>query len=367
MRRILILTNLVFILLVSFLILIPWLQNQGFNFLNANKKTSIILTTFGYQDGDAKWQGEVTPYIEKLQNPREISDKFPMCTRVFSGNLYGEEVLVVISGMGKVKMTSCVSNLLQEIGDQVKEVILSGIGGITPMRGGLINEDGNLRQSKETMIGDICINSAAVDFDLQYYTADQAGTRYPNPIFWLSDLANFSGQVDGSPTLAQELFAASAKVDWPQLSDEVKTVNRKYHTTSREPIAWGPTMCLEVTGDLFWHDYRADRSAREIGSEWLSKTRGSFVSADDIVIVTSMESVAAGNEISWWNKNYKTDIAFAYVRGASNFDQAWVTSEGMPVVNGKTSIENGASDSGVTDASKNASLPILKMFELRSN
>ncbi len=78
-----------------------------------------------------------------------------------------------------------------------------------------------------------------------------------------------------------------------------------------------------------------------------------------------MESIAAGNVVSWWNKAYKTSVGFAYTRGASNFDHVLLDENGLPVSNAKDSLKSGMRSESVENAFRNAAIPVLKMFELR--
>jgi purine nucleoside permease len=334
--------------------------------LNPPGNLTVILTSFGNIDDKGVWQGEVAPFMRQLVTPIDISKQTPMCQSVYKGFLYQQPVLVVVAGQAKVRMTACVMNLLQTSKDHIKEVILAGIAGITPEKGGLLDSQGAVRNSDPVMIGDVCINSGAVDFDMQHYSADRAGSTIPQPLFWqVADPANVDN-VDGSHALANELNSAALKVDWPQTSLAAAALDIKYHGSVNKTHVWGPTQCLEVSDDLFWHDIRSDLQARVMASAWLNSTQGLSVNAGDIMITTAMEAVPAGSVISWWNKNYKTKIAFAYVRSASNFDQVWVNSQGIPQSDGKSSLESGLDSDGAQFAFETASLPVLKMLELRN-
>ncbi len=330
------------------------------------QKYSVVLTTYGSQDDQGHWQGEAAPYMERLVSGINVSSRYPMCIRAYKGYLFSQPVLIIISGQAKVRMAACMENILEKDGNGIKEVVLSGTAGITPARGGLVGSTGKLSRTDLVMIGDVCINSGAFDFDQQHYSSDIQNTKNPDPVFWNYTSENSAGFVDGSHPLANELYAASHKVVWPSVSSDVISANLKYHQVSRSPKSWGPTQCLESTDDLFWHDSRSDLRARIIGAGWLNSTQGLNLTSDDILIATSMEAVPAGAVINWWNQTNKTQIAFAYVRGASNFDQPWVNNQGVPQENGKTSLESGTSAAFSQLASFTASLPVLKMLELRN-
>lgn len=332
-----------------------------------NESITVIFTGFGSKDLLGRWRGETAPFLKKLEDTKEVSKDIPMCNSGFEGHLSGQKVLVVASGMAKVKTTACMTDVLNNYKERVKEVILAGIAGFTPMKGGLQDESGSLRDGEKVMIGDVCINSAAFDFDLQHYTADQSNTSRLEPVFWAQRSEFASAYVEGDKILAEELYSASNEVQWPEPSSDTVEINNLYHKESRNPKAWNLTECLESTDDLFWHDIRADKQARNIGARFLNELYDTSLTPDDILIATSMEATSVGSVVAWWNNSNGTDISFAYVRGASNFDHVWLNADGTPGVGGKESIESLLESGGAEFAIETAALPVLKMFELRSN
>jgi hypothetical protein len=123
---------------------------------------------------------------------------------------------------------------------------------------------------------------------------------------------------------------------------------------------------MEVTGDLYWHDIRMDRISRGLAAQLLRQEYGGQISSDDILVVTSMEAVPVGAVVRWWNESFNTTIGFAYVRGASNFDQTNVNTDGTPALDGSDSLVRMTKSGGSLFAIETAVLPVLKMFELRS-
>ena len=330
-------------------------------------KVTVIYTNFGSRDLLGKLHGETAPFLTNLESIREVKDDIPMCDDGFEGFLSRQRVLVVTSGMAKVKATACIMDVLSRYGEKVKEVILVGIGGITPMRGGMQNELGRLRNGESAMIGDVCINFVAFDFDLQHYSSDQIGTGSPEPVYWPQRSEFPSAYIKGSLELAEELYSASAKVEWPAPPNNVQDINTSYHGFSRSAKAWNIKECLESSSDLFWHDIRSDRQARITGATLLNKIHMSSLTPEDILVATSMEAVPVGAVVSWWNRSYGTDIPFAYVRGASNFDHVRLNTDGTPVIDGRLSIEILMASGGIEYAIETEALPVLMMLELRIN
>lgn len=351
----------ILLVLSIFLIYTFFLATKSTDFFQ-KEELSVIVVAFGEKDENGQWEGEVAPYMQKLKNPQEVSRSVPMCKYALNGKLFDKNVLVVVAGMGKVNMTACIKDVLDYRDGDIREIILSGIAGMSPMRGGLVDQNGSVRNDEPVMVGDVCINSVAVDFDLQRYSADSANTKSPNPLFWPSDALFSAKEMRAKTKLAKELERASKNVNFPQVPKQVEEVNLKYHKISRKPKVWGLGECLEVSGDLFWHDIRSDSIARLLAYEMLGKIN-SQVKKESVVIATSMEAVPAGVIVSRWNDLHGKNIDFAYVRSASNFDHVWLDENGFPAEDGSKSLEGFGA--GYEYAIQIQALPVLKMFEMR--
>ncbi len=334
---------------------------------NVDGKISVILTGFGSGDDEGNWTGETAPFIKKLEKPQDVGNKIGMCQNGYEGYLYGNKVLLATTGMAKIRTTACLTDILHYYDKSVKEVVFVGIAGITPAKGGMFDDAGNYRYSEPAMLGDVCINSASFDFDLQYYSSDREGSKLPFPVFWAQDDSYSSQYSDNASALAQELYNASAGVVWTDTPQPVKNINLLYHGNSRKPKVWGLRECIEATGDMYWNDIRSDRTAREMAAAYLNKIYGTSVDSNGIVIMTSMEALPAGDVVGWWNASENTDVAFAYVRGASNFDHAYLNADRTPALSGQDTIAKFSGLGGAEYAIETASLPVLKMFEMRNS
>jgi Purine nucleoside permease (NUP) len=334
----------------------PDISSSGW--FGSPEKISVILTGFGSRNQDGKWDGETAPFMDAMDQKKDVSIKIPMCQSAYEGYIYKSKVLVAVSGMAKVRTTACLTDILRQYDHGVKEVLVVGIAGMSATQEGT---------GESAMIGDVCINSLAYDFDLQHYSADQAGITFPGPAFWNQE-SNFTAQeTTGSRSLASELAKAAVQVAWPEAPDIVKDIDALYHQTSRNPRVWGPEECMEVTSDLYWHDIKADVRARELAATFMQQVYGRSVSPADVVVATSMEAVPAGKVVDWWNKANGASVAFAYVRGASNFDRTYLNSDGTPAMGGRESVEI-LKNAGLSQyAIETASLPVLKLFELRKS
>jgi len=354
---------------ISIALLISQIKKRDFLIDDKSDKSgeiSVILTGFGSKDEEGNWIGEASVIIDNAEDVQDVGSNIPMCQSGFEGTFFGSKVLIATSGKAKVKTTACLSDIFHYYGKNVKEVIVVGIAGITPMKGGLLDSQGNARNSEKVMLGDVCLNSISYDFDLQHYSSDQVSTNLPDPVYW-SEGNNFTSDYSkGNVALANELYSASLKVDWIETPQKVKDVNIFYHNITRKPKVWGLSECMEVTGDQYWHDIRADARAREIAVGYMNREYGTKLNPSDILIATSMEALPAGVYVDWWNKYQNSKVAFAYVRGAANFDQVSLKKDLTPIESGKESLERSEQAGGAQYAIETSSLPVLKMFELRS-
>lgn len=322
---------------------------------NDLSRPSVIIVTFGHLDQFGVWDGEAAPFGKHLVNMQDISAQLPFCQDVYTGTIFNRPVILAITGMAKIRTSACTGNILQFTKGNVREIILSGIGGISPL-----SLDG-----RQTQVGDVCVSSLTVDFDRQYYSSDLAGSWQQKPEFWTASSTYSSRHMDGSPQLANEIYQAAQNISWPLFPQSVKSVNSNYGVQGDRPYVWGPEKCMEISSDLFWHDSGVDTLARQTAAEWLSKSRQSAVSADQIVVITSMEAASVGTIVQLWNTNHNSTIPFAYVRSASNFDHT-VISAGLPVVAGKTSLESGMQSENTDYPIQIQALPVLKLMESRS-
>jgi len=310
---------------------------------------TVVISPFGTSTITGTWVGEVGPFMNALSDKVHVGKDVPLCEDAYMGYISNQPVLVVISGVGKIKTTTCLTSLLERYDGNIHEVILSGTSGISTNQG--------------ARIGDICINSVAGNFDMQHYSSDLVGTNERKPAFW-------SGNTEeNSPELIQnglvfELLSAANSLTPAEPPEEITQINSRYQGAYRSPVVFGMDECVEISGDLFWHDTNADIRAREIGSALLSTVRRKMT-PQDTIIVTAMESITGSEIVGMWNQAHATSIDFAYVRGASNFDHPPLLSDGTPALSAGSSLESGYVDASIEFAAKRASEPVLKLFELR--
>jgi nucleoside phosphorylase len=323
---------------------------------------TVILSAFTWQTDDGMWHGESGPFLNRLDDGQDMSAYFAYCDQVWQGDIYDQAVAVVTMGVGKVRAASCMTEVLNFF--NVRDVVWSGIAGVTPMVGGLVDEAGNFRDDEATVIGDVCISYISVDWDLQHSSYN----HYTGDMQWWQMAERDSRVAVGSERLATELWNAAQAVEWPDVPEAPADNITKYHGADavRKARAWDWSKCSEATGDNFWHSIAEDEQARVLIADAISDNSAYDVSPDDIFAVTAMEQTGWGYVIEAWNAHMGVNIPYAYSRSSSNFDHPWLDNNGRYVVDGPTSISAGMNEGGGAPyGSITAALPVLKMLELR--
>jgi len=322
--------------------------DQGTPSTEAAPSTTLIISAFSYQAKDGRWLGESGPFFNAMAAGKtDVSKDLPACQKAFQGTIYGQPVLAVTMGTGKVATAVCMMQILQVYGKSIKEVVWSGIAGVSPSFSG-----------SKMAIGDVCIGSIVVDWDLQFSDLAEGGG------WWLSDPLP-THQV-GSQALANELYQASKQVNWPEVPKGPTDNTAKYGNPVRKAKAFPPTTCAEITGDNFWHGAKEDLRARLMVSTVMSNTFGAPVKPEDIFVETAMEGTGWSTAMAVYAKATGTVIPWADSRSASNFDQPWQDANGKLAVTAQESINSGMTSGGGADyGSITAALPVLELLRSR--
>ena len=356
-------------------------------------KVSIILTAFG--DKDATF-GETQPFLKAMKNNVDRTPESAFCKGVFEGTLFDQPVVVATTGTGKDNSGPCMQELLYKYGNNIKEVIWSGIGGVSAAVGGYVNREGQVRSPMDpVMVGDVCISSLSWNYDLAFTGAAdgakaraESGKRYdPAGGWWPMMDSNGKSTVLGfeniqlftiaDNTLASEITAAAGKVTWPEIDTAVRAKIERYFSPEQvRPVRfYDSSKCGELSSDNFWAGVIEDRLARQYLASLIA-TSGygpATTSEDDVIAFTAMESSSWMSVVARWNKFNKANIPMAVVRGGSNYPHVPLDANADPkpgpdgkLLTAMEEIELGLQEAGASFAWNNAALPILKMFELRS-
>jgi len=317
---------------------------------------TVVLSAFSYQAEDGTWLGESGPFFNAMGEGKvDVSTELPYCKKSFLGSIYGQPVLAVTMYSSKVPTAECAMDLVKSrFMSDTTEFIWSGISGFSPRVGGYVGSTG-----EPTVIGDVCVAYAAVDWDLTF-------SSMTKQTFWPMDWPSKTEYAIGDRALADELYAAALEVDWPPLPEAPMANVIKYHGADavRLPKAWYGN-CAEATGDNFWHSALDDLQARNKISVLFDKI-GQPLLVDQIIAVTAMEQTGWANVLEDAGAIRGKPISWAYIRSSSNMDQPWLDANGEEAVTGKESIDAGMNAGGGDLGCRTAALPILKLLELRS-
>lgn len=354
---------------------------------------TIILTAFG--DPQATY-GETQPFLLALQNKVDRTADSAYCEGVYEGEISGQPVVVVTTGTGGDNSGPCMLELLQLYRTRVKEVIWSGIGGVTPAVGGLVDGAGQRRADAEPMmIGDVCISALTWNYDLHFSSvsdwaaaAAQSGQRYDPAGGWWS-MKTFTGTtavpgfdnvrqfVTTTTTLADDLLTAAQQVTWGAMDSGVQAKVERYFAADQvRPVrVFDYTQCGEVGGNNFWHGVVEDRLSRQYLAGLIAASGyagNAPVSEDTVVVFSAMEAQAWMSVLQRWNAHYGVDIPMAVIRAASNYDHPPLDAEGNgplgPDGQPLTAMDDilaGFQSAGEAYAAANAAAPVLKLLDLR--
>jgi len=318
---------------------------------------TVVLSAFSYQADDGTWLGESGPFFNAMGDAKvDVSAELPYCEKAFLGKIYGQPVLAVTMFSSKVPTAECAMNLVSSrFMQDTTEFIWSGISGFSPRVGGYAGSTG-----APTVIGDVCVAYAAVDWDLTF-------SSMTKQTFWPMDWPSKTEYAIGDKALADELYQAALKVDWPALPPAPASNVAKYfgQDAVRLPRAWYGN-CAEATGDNFWHSALDDQQARNKISVLFDKI-GQPLPPEQIIAVTAMEQTGWGNVLEDAGEIRGRPISWAYIRSSSNYDQPWLLINGQEAVTGQASINEGMNLGGGDFGCITAALPVLKMLELRAS
>lgn len=359
----------------------------------AGPTRSIILNAFG--DVKATY-GESKPFLDSMTNRVDRTGESAYCKGVVEGDLSGQPVTVVITGTGSGNAGPCAQEMLGWYSPNIKEFIWSGIGGVTPAVGGMVDKAGRPLGNAPVMIGDRCIGVASWAYDLHFSNVnDWAAARTspsnaydPSGGWW--QMMNAKGEqvapgfdnvqqfAVAQTALADEVLRASKTATDPKRPASVTAKISRFHPNRahwRDPKSFSYRTCGgEVSSDDFWHGATEDRLARGYMAG-LMRVSGinPKAKASNIVAFSAMEAVPWMTAVTRWNAKNGTDFPMVVIRAASNYDMIPLQANGQPVrgKNGKPitameDIDAGFDNESSAYAAASAAAPVLRMFQLRA-
>jgi len=353
---------------------------------------TVILTAFGDK---AATFGETQPFLLALTDKVDRSGASAFCVGVYEGNISGQPVVIATTGTGGDNAGPCMQELLYQYGPHIREVIWSGIAGVSPAVGGVVDAAGRRRAAAApVMIGDVCISALAWNYDLHFSSvsdwaqANPGRLRYPLESGWWP-MKNSNGKADvigfdnvqqfviAERSLADALSRAAQTLVLPGMDRGVQDkVKRFFAAEQLRPVRFfDSTQCGEVAGNVFWHGVVEDRLSRQYLASLVTASGfgGSQpVTEDQVVTFSAMESAAWMSVLTRWNTFHKVKIPMAVVRSASNYDHLPLDAQGNPPLrsdgqpmNAMDDIMEGFQEAGAAYAANNAASVVLRMLALR--
>ena len=102
----------------------------------------------------------------------DVAKEDLFCPTAHRGDVAGQPVLIVTTGIGATRAALCLDSLLRVYGPEAREVLFLGTAGGSPAVGGILDSDacGAANQgaaAKLVRLGDVCVSPFATDWDCQ--------------------------------------------------------------------------------------------------------------------------------------------------------------------------------------------------------
>ncbi|KAG2500711.1 hypothetical protein HYH03_001476 [Edaphochlamys debaryana] len=321
---------------------------------------SLILTA---DPGTFSGTPEAHHIIANLRRKIEKPASESVCGGLYFGDLMGQDVLVVTTGIGPTAAGLCVQELLTACGSVVTEMIYFGTSGWSPQLGGVLNPPdctGANPGRKITRVGDVCISPVSVNWVCKKSTWTLQAEGFPNQCFRPKEVAGpdaaqlygeclfATDNLDANLALADQLISVArtprGRAATPLRNPTVLGLERHYWGLMRNgtgvrypaisaddrPVVWDYSQCAEVDGQFFFtgapweikaRDYAAEAIAAALGfgsPEGEERTR---LSSEDVIAVSAMEGVGVAEALEKYHRLDSTPrrIPYTNVRTLSNW------------------------------------------------
>ncbi len=340
--------------------------------------------------------GESQPFLRALGGRVDRSADSVYCSGVVEGALGRHPVVVVTTGTGGDNAGPCMQEILHGYGNRVREVIWSGIAGLSPAIGGLVDPStGALRPDpRPVILGDVCVGVMTWSYDLHFSSVDDwrvaaeasGNLNDPRGGWWEMKSTSASGVVGfenvqqyvlADRALADEILAAAAAVRLARPTGRTLDEVKRFFSDAqiREPRVFDYRVCGgEVAANEFFHSAVQDRLARQYIASLIRSSgfAGSLVTENEVIAVAGMEGASWMSVVDRWASKKGTRIGMALVRAGSNYDHQPLLPNGRPAPDATghvpTAMEDiliGFSDDGSVLAVENAAAVVLMTFARR--
>ncbi|KAH8073309.1 hypothetical protein SO694_000611113 [Aureococcus anophagefferens] len=269
----------------------------------------------------------------------DVAKEDLFCPTAHRGDVAGQPVLIVTTGIGATRAALCLDSLLRVYGPEAREVLFLGTAGGSPAVGGILDSDacGAANQgaaAKLVRLGDVCVSPFATDWDCQrcFWAAEPYAKPAPGALAEAPETArsrnacslhdrwdlfgDFGCSYFTEPSLADEVLAATRNLEHtPRAPPELRAFEAGYWAATgaargaeswaaayaraekRDARAWGYDVCGEATSATYWNGAPYDELARGYVAELMRETAAAYPngtsraasSKRDVLAISAME------------------------------------------------------------------------------
>ena len=274
----------------------------------------------------------------------DVAKEDLFCPTAHRGDVAGQPVLIVTTGIGATRAALCLDSLLRVYGPEAREVLFLGTAGGSPAVGGILDSDacGAANQgaaAKLVRLGDVCVSPFATDWDCQrcFWAAEPYAKPAPGALAETPETArsrnacakapcslhdrwdlfgDFGCSYFTEPSLADEVLAATRNLEHtPRAPPELRAFEAGYWAATgaargaeswaaayaraekRDARAWGYDVCGEATSATYWNGAPYDELARGYVAELMRETAAAYPngtsraasSKRDVLAISAME------------------------------------------------------------------------------
>mmetsp|Transcript_12443 Transcript_12443/g.26864 ORF Transcript_12443/g.26864 Transcript_12443/m.26864 type:complete len:491 (-) Transcript_12443:204-1676(-) len=322
---------------------------------DVDQRFSVVLTA---DPGTFSGTPEAHFILDNLKYPKEKPHANTVCSGHVVGELMGQPVLVVTTGIGPSAASLCTYEVVTACGSWIKEMVYFGTSGWSPQLGGVLNPpDCSVANDNQRIVrtGDVCISPFTVNWTCKKATWDMQAQGVPNQCTRPREVAGpnatelfgqcmfYKDNTHFNLMLSEELLEAARSYmgagNFPRRSANVSAQEKRYWSTmsrgtrqpypdlnpSMPPTVWDYKQCMEVDNQFFFSGVPWELKARDYAAMTLNAglgLRGSTaLSAHDVLAISAMEGIGVAEAMEKYHALSSTrhKIPYTNIRTASNW------------------------------------------------
>ncbi|KAJ9468743.1 hypothetical protein DIPPA_34650 [Diplonema papillatum] len=328
--------------------------------------------------------------LKNMTQTRNVTQSVMFCAEVIEGQLSGQAMVLVTTGIGHDSAGICMASLLAYYDNTtgISSVVYMGTSGWSPRVGGFFDPAAD--PACETLpatvednligVGDVCVSPVSFLYNCGFCNWNDASNgecaapkctgRNQSSVFGVCEFYT------GDLTLTQELLAAANQTDFGPRPAALRNYSTLYWeavwngleviSTAQPPAlprVYDQTQCGEAAGYNIWKGLPQEYRCRASLSEVITNGFGVPVAPGETVCVSAMEGPGWMRVLLGW----KTKVPFVGVRAASNYNM-WPLKKGNATVLANTAFLSQAdqdefSKLGYQYAIQSSSAVVLTYFK----